>query len=321
MYVTAAADREELFALAEAAEAEALALGTTPQWPRDASALCQRWRLIATTRTAGSELLQQMARQPALGTFRVSQNWKERETDGALRCDNVVSIGRPNGGLLSAWTLLQAGGQSSLTLQHKAKVLQDGTAGQQPLRIAIEEADSIAAAVAAVETRFGAVDLLVNNGGATEVVPANDLDGLTDDLFDRITQINLRGPFAMVRAFRPLLSRGQDAAVVNVSSIAARTGMGSNLAYCAAKAGLDALTIGLAKALAPDIRVFSVSPAGVDTGFVPGRPREKLEAMAKTLPLQRITTPDDVARAIIACATLLTSSTGIIVPVDEGRHL
>ena len=138
MYVTAAADREELFALAEAAEAEALALGTTPQWPRDASALCQRWRLIATTRTAGSELLQQMARQPALGTFRVAQNWKERETDGALRCDNVVSIGRPNGGLLSAWTLLQAGGQSSLTLQHKAKVLQDGTAGQQPLRIAIE---------------------------------------------------------------------------------------------------------------------------------------------------------------------------------------
>lgn len=139
VYVTAAADREELFALAEAAEAEAVALGTTPQWPRDASALCQRWRLIATTRTAGSELLQQMARQPALGTFRVAQNWKFcAATTSALRCDNVVSIGRPNGGLLSAWTLLQAGGQSSLTLQHKAKVLQDGTAGQQPLRIAIE---------------------------------------------------------------------------------------------------------------------------------------------------------------------------------------
>lgn len=193
--------------------------------------------------------------------------------------------------------------------------------GHLPLRIAIEEPASVSAAVAAVEARFGAVDLLVNNGGTTEVVPAGDLDGLTDDLFDRITRVNLRGPFAMVRAFRPLLSRGHDAAVVNVSSIAARTGMGSNLAYCAAKAGLDALTIGLAKALAPDIRVFSVSPAGVDTGFVPGRPREKLEAMAKTLPLQRITTPEDVARAIIACATLLTSSTGIIVPVDEGRHL
>lgn len=193
--------------------------------------------------------------------------------------------------------------------------------GHMPLRIAIEEPASIAAAVTAVEARFGAVDLLVNNGGTTEVVPADDLDGLTDALFDRITQVNLRGPFAMVRAFRPLLSRGENAAVVNVSSIAARTGVGSNLAYCAAKAGLDSLTIGLAKALAPDIRVFSVSPAGVDTGFVPGRPREKLEAMARTLPLQRITTPDDVARAIIACATLLTSSTGIIVPVDEGRHL
>ena len=137
VYITAAADRQELFALAEAAEAEAAEANRTPQWPRDASALCQRWRLIATTRTAGSELLQQMARQPALGTFRVAQNWKEREADGELRCDNVISVGRPNGGLLSAWTLLQAGGQSSLTLQHKAKVLHDGTAAQ-PLRIAIE---------------------------------------------------------------------------------------------------------------------------------------------------------------------------------------
>ena len=68
----------------------------------------------------------------------MAQNWKFcAATTSALRCDNVVSIGRPNGGLLSAWTLLQAGGQSSLTLQHKAKVLHDGTAAQ-PLRIAIE---------------------------------------------------------------------------------------------------------------------------------------------------------------------------------------
>ena len=138
MYITADAEKKELFALAEAAEAEALAFGTTPQWPRDASALCQRWRLIATTRTGGSELLQQMARQPALGTFRVVQNWKEREADGALRCDNVISIGRPNDGLLSAWTLLSAGGQSSLTLKHKAEVLHDGTTAQQPLRLTIE---------------------------------------------------------------------------------------------------------------------------------------------------------------------------------------
>ena len=100
----------------------------------------------------------------------------------------------------------------------------------------------------------------------------------------------------MVRAFRPLLERGNSAAIVNISSIAARTGLGSSLAYLAAKAGVDALTIALAKVLAPKIRVFSVSPAGVDTDFVPGRPRDQLQKVAEKLPLAHVTTPDDVAR-------------------------
>ena len=77
----------------------------------------------------------------------------------------------------------------------------------------------------------------------------------------------------------------------------------------------------LAKVLAPKVRVFSVSPAGVDTGFVPGRTREQLQRTAERLPLAHVTTPDDVARAVIACIVSLTSSTGIVVPVDEGRHL
>ena len=144
------------------------------------------------------------------------------------------------------------------------------------MRIAIDDPASISEAAAAVDQQYGRLDALVNCGGATTPVPANDLDGLTDDIFDRTVTINLRGPFAMVRAFRPLLERGSGAAIVNISSIAARTGLGSSLAYLAAKAGVDALTIALAKVLAPKIRVFSVSPAGVDTDFVPGRTREQL---------------------------------------------
>jgi 3-oxoacyl-[acyl-carrier protein] reductase len=143
-----------------------------------------------------------------------------------------------------------------------------------------------------------------------------------DDIFDRTVSLNLRGPFAMVRAFRPLLERGSGAAIVNISSIAARTGLGSSLAYLAAKAGVDALTIALAKVLAPKIRVFSVSPAGVDTDFVAGRtPGTACRRSRKNLPLAHVTTPDDVARAAVACIVNLTSSTGIVVPVDEGRHL
>jgi len=193
--------------------------------------------------------------------------------------------------------------------------------GHFALRIAVEDSASISQAAKAVDERCGRLDALVNSGGATTPVPANNFDGLTDDIFDRTVAINLRGPFAMVRAFRPLLERGSGASVVNVSSIAARTGLGSSLAYLAAKAGVDALTVALAKVLAPQIRVFSVSPAGVDTNFVPGRTREQLQKTAERLPLAHVTTPDDVARAVIACIVNLTSSTGIVVPVDEGRHL
>ncbi|SHJ23781.1 3-oxoacyl-[acyl-carrier protein] reductase [Roseomonas rosea] len=193
--------------------------------------------------------------------------------------------------------------------------------GHLALRLAIDDPASIAEAVATVERRFGRLDALVNSGGATTPVPAGDLAGLTDEIFDRTVALNLRGPFAVIRAFRPLLESGEGAAIVSISSIAARTGLGSSLAYLAAKAGLDALTLALAKVLAPRIRVFSVSPAGVDTGFVPGRTREQLRQTAERLPLAHVTTPDDVARAVVACIIHLTSSTGIVVPVDEGRHL
>jgi 3-oxoacyl-[acyl-carrier protein] reductase len=193
--------------------------------------------------------------------------------------------------------------------------------GHTAMRIAIDDSASIAEAVAAVNKRYGRLDALINCGGATTPVPLGDLEKLTDDIFDRTVMVNLRGPFAMIRAFRPLLERGDGAAIVNISSIAARTGVGSSLAYLAAKAGVDALTIALAKVLAPRIRVFSVSPAGVDTDFVPGRTREQLQKTAEKMPLAHVTTPDDVAKAVVACIVNLTSSTGIVVPVDEGRHL
>ncbi len=100
-----------------------------------------------------------------------------------------------------------------------------------------------------MEKQYGRLDALVNWGGATTPVAAGDLVALTDDIFDRTVRINLRGPFAMVRGFRPLLERGNSAAIVNISSIAARTGLGSSLAYLAAKAGVDASRLRLRKCL------------------------------------------------------------------------
>jgi len=239
----------------------------------------------------------------------------------ALVTGGGSGIGKATAARLAALGSTVIVGYNSRRDQAEAVVAELPGDGHLCLRIGVDDTASIAEAAAAIQARFGRLDALVNNGGATVPVAANNLDGLTDAIFDRTVAINLRGPFAMVRAFRPLLERGNGAAIVNISSIAARTGIGSSLAYLAAKAGVDALTIALAKVLAPRIRVFSVSPAGVDTDFVPGRTHEQLQKTAERLPLAHITTPDDVARTVIACIVNLTSSTGIVVPVDEGRHL
>jgi 3-oxoacyl-[acyl-carrier protein] reductase len=180
---------------------------------------------------------------------------------------------------------------------------------------------SVRTAADTVAQRFGRTDVLVNSAGSTVMVPAGDLDALTDEIFDQVTRTNLRGPFAVIRTFRPLLEKTPQGVVVNISSAAALTGVGSNLAYCAAKAGLDALTLALAKVLGPKIRILSVSPAAVDTDFVKGRDPERLRKIAETTPLRHVTTADDVARAVLACVTHLGSATGTSIIVDEGRHL
>ncbi|MGT2493729.1 SDR family NAD(P)-dependent oxidoreductase [Cupriavidus basilensis] len=97
--------------------------------------------------------------------------------------------------------------------------------------------------------------------------------------------------------------------------------MGSNVAYCAVKAGLDMMAVSLGRALAPEIRVLNVSPGVVDTDFVPGRDSAFNERAAKTTPLKRIGKPEDVADAIVACATSLRFSTGTTIVVDGGRQL
>jgi 3-oxoacyl-[acyl-carrier protein] reductase len=189
------------------------------------------------------------------------------------------------------------------------------------VQITIDDGASVEAAADAVARRFDRTDVLVNSAGTTSAIPAGDLDALTDEMFDRITRTNLRGPFAVIRAFRPLLEKTSQGVIVNISSVAALTGVGSNLAYCAAKAGLDALTLALAKVLGPKIRILSVSPAAVDTDFVKNRDPGRLKKIAETTPLRHVTTADDVARAVLACVTHLGSSTGTRIIVDEGRHL
>ncbi|SDD43329.1 3-oxoacyl-[acyl-carrier protein] reductase [Cupriavidus sp. YR651] len=172
-----------------------------------------------------------------------------------------------------------------------------------------------------VRHHYGRADILVNTSGFTKAVPHADLDALDDALIDELFAVNWRGQFAAIRAFAPLLRANADGLVVNVGSIAGRTGQGSNVAYCAAKAGLDVMAMSLGRALAPEIRVLNVSPGVVDTAFVPGRDSSFNDRAAKTTPLKRIGQPRDVADAIVACATSLRFATGTTIVVDGGRQL
>ena len=188
-------------------------------------------------------------------------------------------------------------------------------------QVAIDDSAGLKILAAEVESRHGRCDVLVNGAGITRFVPHADLEALNDTLIDDIFRVNWRGAFAAVRAFAPLLKRGGTGLIVNISSIAGVTGMGSNVAYCASKAALDAMTKSLARALAPEIRVVSVSPGLVDTEFVKGLDQKWRDEQAARTPLRRLATPDEIGAAVLAVATVLNYSNGCIIPVDGGRPL
>ncbi len=119
-----------------------------------------------------------------------------------------------------------------------------------------------------VEARFGRADVLVNNAGTTKFVAMKDLEGLSAEDFQRIYAVNVIGAYQMTRALAPLLRRHAPAGIVNISSIASMMGMGSSLAYMASKGALNALTIGLARALRPEIRVNAIAPGLVETPWL-----------------------------------------------------
>jgi 3-oxoacyl-[acyl-carrier protein] reductase len=188
----------------------------------------------------------------------------------------------------------------------------------------VTESAQLTALAAGIGSDYGRCDVLVNCAGITRFVRHADLEALDDQLIDTILATNVRGAFATVRAFRPLLEKSPlpgGGVVVNLSSAAGTLAMGSNVVYCASKAALDNMTKSLARALAPGIRVISVSPALVDTEFVKSMDRGWRDEQAARTPLGRLATPEEVANAVVAAITTLTFVTGSILLVDGGRSL
>jgi 3-oxoacyl-[acyl-carrier protein] reductase len=196
----------------------------------------------------------------------------------------------------------------------------EGVPHRANVAVEAEVREMVDAAIA----RFGRLDVVVNNAGTTRFIPHPDLDALTDEVWDEILRLNLKGTFFCCRAAAPEL-RKTKGAIVNVASIAGHRASGSSIAYAVSKAGVIQLTRGLALSLAPDVRVNSVSPGLVSTRWFRQRFGDDAaavqeESFADTTPLRRIAGPDDVAQAIVS---LIENDvvTGQDLVVDGGRNI
>ena len=185
------------------------------------------------------------------------------------------------------------------------------------------------ALVQATVEQFGRIDLLVNNAGTTEFIPFDDLDAVSDDVWQRLYQVNVVGAFHCARAAAKAMREtcGTDGAeIVNVGSIAGLKATGSCIPYAASKAALHNLTVALARTLAPDrIRVNAVAP-----GFITGRWLEEglgeryestKAAFEKAMPLGAVCAPADVAVAILSLVEGSDLVTGQILACDAGMSL
>ena len=193
--------------------------------------------------------------------------------------------------------------------------------GHRAMYLPMEDSAQIRKVAEAVRDECGRADILVNSAGFTRMVAHGDLEALDDDLIDAVLTANVRGPFATIRAFAPLLRATGDWVIINISSGAAEHGTGSSIIYGASKAALNTMSMALARVLGPEIRVIIVAPGMVHTDFVPGRTEEMMAKAAMATPLKRAIEAHDVALAVMACITHLTHTTGSIVSVDAGRHL
>jgi 3-oxoacyl-[acyl-carrier protein] reductase len=177
----------------------------------------------------------------------------------------------------------------------------------------------------AVLDKWGQIDALVNCAGTTKFVKHADLEGLSADDWQHIFQVNVIGPYQMIRACAEALKRAKGS-VVNMSSVASILGTGSSVAYAASKAALDTMSVSLARALGPDVRVNVVAPGYVKTPWQIGahglEGATKLEEKyAEKAPLKAAPVSEDVADAIAWLLEGARRVTGEIIHVDGGMHI
>ncbi|MCH8279245.1 MAG: SDR family oxidoreductase [Chloroflexi bacterium] len=174
--------------------------------------------------------------------------------------------------------------------------------------------------------KWGRIDGLVNNAAQSKIVAHADLEALSGEDFMRIFAVNVVGSYQMVRAVAPHMKTQGQGAIVNVSSLGAITGAGSSIAYAVSKGALNTMTLSLARALAPEIRVNAVCPGVIQTrwwreGLGEERYPAFIEQYADITPLKAAGTPESVAEPVVWLLEGADHVTGETIMVDSGLHL
>jgi 3-oxoacyl-[acyl-carrier protein] reductase len=166
---------------------------------------------------------------------------------------------------------------------------------------------------------LGGVDVLVNNAGTTRFIDHKDLDSLTEAVWDEILDVNVKGTYFCSRAAIPLM-QPRGGAIVNVTSVAGLSGVGSSIAYAASKGAINTMTKSFARAFAPAIRVNAVAPGPVLTRWLAPH-MDHVQKQMHLTPMLRAATPADIADTIVFLCTGTTLMTGQVVVVDGGRTM
>jgi 3-oxoacyl-[acyl-carrier protein] reductase len=195
-------------------------------------------------------------------------------------------------------------------------------AGRRGLAVQLDQRDpaAIELAVASVVRELGRMDILVNNAAWNIGIPFTSLDALTADVWDRVLETNLRGPYLLARAAAPHLRAHRAGRVVNIASVAGLYPGGSSIAYAASKAGLIHLTHCLAVALAPEVSVNCIAPGLVEGTRMAQRLPEEISKLAKgQAVLGRTASANDIAAQVVTfCES--ESVTGQTLVVDGGMR-
>ncbi len=187
-----------------------------------------------------------------------------------------------------------------------------------PLALHVGQWDSIEPAIEKIYADLGRLDVLVNNAGIAPLSPT--LEGVSESLFDKTIEVNLKGPFRLMAVAGARMSAAGGGSIVNISSIGAVRPSPPEAMYAASKNGLNALTMAFAQEYAPNVRVNCVMPGGFATDMAEDWDEEFIGKIVDRLPAGRLGRPDEIVGMVVHLAGDGSGyTTGAVIPIDGGR--